>query len=466
MEDQNNEQELQKLILEFNKNPENQKLIDYYTSKSFFEILSKPRSETVHSSFLAWILEGKDFSTGDLDSPVMGLLDILSEKSLEAEIPNAGAGEYKFPKDLLQRVLSRSATITVDSVKLEECLPGINEKDKNKKENRFDITLRCTVNNYEETDANNKLLIVIENKIGSKESSKKNDNNKIWQTQRYFNSIINTDEGKEQYQEHYKIFVFLTPPNAEGPKCQNFVHITYQDIMDRILDPLANSSKLGDKAKVLIQDYIKTLSVPAFTEDDTEKKTKKYSVLAVGAEEQNKLTAFEERARSLITQIDKNQENDISKKFKENYEQLFIATAAVLNSCKVTLETISILNKLFGKKSASRTYTVTITDNSVQTIYYLCRMDTVRLIIKKLWAHYNWDFDKTKKASKNLFKKDTKTDAIKQKYDGNAVYEEITMDDKKIYVYTQWRPENFHDTYNFDNDKLHIQIKPYDQQEK
>lgn len=487
----NLERDLQKSILEFNNNPENQKLIDYYTSKSFFEILSKPRSETVHSSFLAWILEGKDFSTGILDSPVMGLLDIISEKNLESAIQNADP--YEFPKDLLPRVLSRSATVTIDSVKLEEGLPDIDDKEKNKKENRFDIILRCTVNNYDvKNRPNNKLLIVIENKIGSKESSKTNEQNKkIWQTERYFNSIITSESGQKTYQEYYKIFVFLTSPDANGPQCSNFVHITYQDIMDRILDPLSNSSKLSGKAKVIIQDYIKTLSVPAFTENDEEKKTAKYSVLAVGTEEQKKLIDFATTNENLIRQLQslysnqketkKTDEDSIASNFREKYKQLFMAATAILNTCSdVDNNIISNLNTLYGSESESSIYDVKI--NKINR--KLGRMATARWIITELW---NWknNVEACPYAQNNPTHKQyiDEIKAIINKHDrddktqkgglitvntnvictGNDDFNENTYKEifkaSNIYIYNQWRPENFNENFEFKDGDFEITVK-------
>lgn len=477
------EEQLQRSILEFNKNPENQKLIDYYTSKSFFEILSKPRSETVHSSFLAWILEGKDFSTGDLDSPVMGLLDILSEKRLtnkNNETSGEENGSYKFPDELLKNVLSRFVTVTVNSVNTEETLP--NEED------RLDIVLRCTINKSDEK-SDEKLLIIIENKIYSKEGYKKpkNDVNN-YQTNRYFNKI---KDYKKDYSEKNQIFIYLTPDGAEGPKCEHFIHITYQDIMDRILDPLSNNSKLGDKAKVLIQDYIKTLSVPAFTEDDTEKKTTKYSVLAVGTEEQKKLIDFATTNENLIKQLQslysnqketkKTDEDSIASNFREKYKQLFMAATAILNTCSdVDNNIISNLNTLYGSESESSIYDVKINKSNRK----LGRMATARWIITELWNWKNnveaFPYDQNNpthkqyineiKAIINKHDRDDKTQKgglitvnTNVIYTGNDDFNENTYKEifkaSNIYIYNQWRPENFNENFEFKDGDFEITVK-------
>lgn len=513
MEDQNNEQELQKLILEFNKNPENQKLINYYTSKSFFEILSKPRSETVHSSFLAWILKGKDFSTGDLDSPVMGLLDIISEKMLgkttnknfqtegskqsdekdESENNDGGTNNDKFPDELLKNVLSRSATVTVDKADT-ELSP---DKKTTAKSKRLDIVLNCTV---KDSQNNIKLLIVIENKIYSPEGEiKQVDGTSEYQTETYFKAVSNNSD----YAGYKKIYIYLTPDGAEDPKCEHFIHITYQDIMDRILDPLSKSSKLSDKTKVLIQDYIKTLSVPAFTEDGNGNKKTTYSVLAVGTEEQKKLINFATTNKDLIellkslyseqkgtkkkkgekTKIKSADENSIDSNFREKYKQLFMAATAILNTCSdVDNNIISNLNELYGSESESSIYAVTI-QNTTQK---LGRMATARWIITELWKwKNNWDcpqYNNQKEEHKQYIKDikdiinkrkkdDSKHEAGLITADTEVIY---TVDDNgtfnpntykeifkasNIYIYNQWRPENFNENFEFKDGDFEITVK-------
>lgn len=480
MENTDSTLELQKLILEFNKNPENQKLIDYYTSKTYFEILSKPRSETVHSSFLAWILESKDFSTGVLDSPIMGLLDIISEKRLASNDDY----RYEFPDGLLKNVLSRYATVTIDSVTLEECLPDIENKEKNKeknkKENRFDIILRCTVNNYYEKDRkNNKLLIVIENKIGSKESSKTDKNNKtIWQTERYFDSIMNSDKGKEKYHESYKIFVFLTPPDADNPQCNEFVHITYQDIMDRILDPLSNSSKLSDKARLLIQDYIKTLSVPAINEDSDDD-NKNYSVLAVGKEERDKLSKFAYNSNKLITSLFENYTNPIVGSFREKYKHLLEAVLNILKTQEIGDSLQNSINDL-EYLCTSGTHIVSIylknTTNGIK--WKVGKMiDISKFIILELWEYYNKKgfkdddiFDKISgivNSSKEHQGLVTSQAQVLYKEMGKSKEVEISPknnSDYKVYVRTQWyakgsKNANTPDSFEYEDDDVKIQLK-------
>lgn len=462
MENTDSTLELQRLILEFNKNPENQKLIDYYTSKSFFEILSKPRSETVHSSFLAWILEGKDFSTGDLDSPVMGLLDIISEKRLQNNSNSAFNCYYgyKFPDDLLENVLSRSAIVTVNSVTTEQVLPG----ESNTQENRLDIVLRCTVNNHSK---NEKLLIVIENKIGSTESSKTDkNNNTIWQTRRYF-CIIN-DQIKSNYD--HMIFVFLTPPNAEEPICKNFVHITYQDIMDRILDPLSNSSKLSDKAKVLIQDYIKTLSVPALNEENDENNTS-YSVLAVGKEEQEKLSNFAENNKDLISCLNENYNRSIVNNFKTRYRNLF---RAVLNVPPKNTNIQTIITHINNLYNTSGTHIVSIEFKKSGTkIWKVGTMtDISEFIILNLWEHYK------NQTVQNIFQqvqgivinlRVSKKKAYVLCRQGHSSDKELTPDKtqpgQKVYVYTQWRledgssPKTVNHNFHYDDPDVEIILK-------
>ena len=68
--------DLAKTLIEFNQNQQFIELRERYNTRSFLEIMSVERSENRHSSFLAWLLEAKDFAVNIKDHPIVHLLDI------------------------------------------------------------------------------------------------------------------------------------------------------------------------------------------------------------------------------------------------------------------------------------------------------------------------------------------------------------------------------------------------------
>ena len=68
-------------IIRFNGDKELLTLREKYNEPSFFEIISKERSETTFSSFLKWLFSCS--APMDSSSPIMLLLDILVRRSVE-----------------------------------------------------------------------------------------------------------------------------------------------------------------------------------------------------------------------------------------------------------------------------------------------------------------------------------------------------------------------------------------------
>ena len=77
----------------------------------------------------------------------------------------------------------------------------------------------------------------------------------LWQTQFYYNYYSQKNKDKDN-----NVYVFLTLPGKEGPKCNSFIHITYQDIMDSVLNGVIDT--LSDEDTISrIKDYKKALGI-------------------------------------------------------------------------------------------------------------------------------------------------------------------------------------------------------------
>lgn len=277
------------IMLQFNNDPDFIKLRDRYATKSFLEIMSTDRSETRHSSFLAWLLEGKDFPVKEQDHPIIHLLDILIRRESEQSSTEQST-EKLVPDDIKNMVLSRNIkSILIHEVSTEKLIRDLSTIQSI---DRLDIYIHCTIK--PKNGESKEIEFIIENKVGSKENGAKTDSEKkqdnkvecdkyynISQTQRYYFALSN---GKAENQNSTKIFIYLTPiSNADlgnfkelkanqKSKDGNFININYQDILDNIIEPLLSSEDISTRIHTLLEEYVLSLSLPALLEDKDKKK--------------------------------------------------------------------------------------------------------------------------------------------------------------------------------------------------
>jgi hypothetical protein len=63
------------------------------------------------------------------------------------------------------------------------------------------------------------------------------------------------------------VYAYLTPNAAELPTDSHFIHITYQSILDGIIDPLLASSSLSTRSRFFLEEFKNQLVFPSL--DDT-----------------------------------------------------------------------------------------------------------------------------------------------------------------------------------------------------
>lgn len=327
--------DVRKRLQEYNKNAAYKKLRDHYASKTIFEIMGKSRNETAHSSFLAWLLEGKDIPSSGNDCPLMGLLDIIIRRASEQGIYN---GDERFSR-ISKAVLSRSIDfenikakteqnvldLAKDSIR-EGCkkmlkdvsyvIGGsdksidikelISPKGKRGKKDSTDIYITCDVQGKGLSDIT-RLEFLIENKVVSLEGKGKSNANEyeeMGQSKRYY-WACNKDGVKNVMQ----FFLFLTASASsdleKGKKEKNnawceekdhYICINYQDIYDDILEPLITSERLSDKTELIIKEYVRSLSLPVMSSDsDGENDNKlgnRTTIMSTSKSERDSLLSF------------------------------------------------------------------------------------------------------------------------------------------------------------------------------
>lgn len=252
-------------IIQFNRDKSVIALRERYKQPSFFEIISKERSETTYSAFLRWILQ-LNHQKADEISPVMLLLDVIIQKGAEQRVEQ-NIADNSFKANLLSRkskifrvnaTIEKSVSDVAYEIKANEyptttspqlLKEAINSKD------RIDIFIEGDiVENGNETK--NKLQIIIENKIDSEEGKAKKikQNYRDYsQTERYY--LASNISSIPQF------FVFLTS-EKKSPQDPHFVNLTYQDILDGVILPLINSTSLSNRDKFFLNEFKKELMFP------------------------------------------------------------------------------------------------------------------------------------------------------------------------------------------------------------
>lgn len=252
--------------------PEWNALRSYYAQSTLFNVLHIERKETIHSAFIAWLLN-------PLASHNLGTRPMEKLLCLYAAKAESGSVLANKLYNQLKVVAGPVCEKTTGSLK--------NDSDKD----RMDIwaELHFTFDDQSEIT----VPLIIENKVYSTEG----DN----QTKRYAQAM-----GERGF-----IGLFLTPMGEEAQE-PRFQAISYQDLLDNVIQPML--SDLTGTAQMWVEEYIRTLS---FTPCGN-------SALAVSAKETELAQKLYKLDKDLInaifaTQFTKDDAIQIIK--KENYDQ-------------------------------------------------------------------------------------------------------------------------------------------------
>ncbi len=285
-----------KRLQEFNLDADTQKLLDYYESPSYMEMMGVSRTETAHSSLLAYLLNpdqshklGKRFFLYFLEMVFGRSVENRDDTTKEFDIDD-------FHQELLVR------NVQIENLRCATEYPV--------KNGRIDILI--LFDNVLEGEKESYVLVV-ENKVGSTEG---HNSNKA-QTDYYYEEI------KRIFPSHKRLFVYLTPPGVADCKNKSFVHVTYQDVLDQCIQPCIDQDNITSQTKFILKDYVKSLSKPAISDD---KKSKYKIIMGIGNQEKNLLIKFWEKYKDLIqtaaTAVATDESNDFDEEEKKAAEQV------------------------------------------------------------------------------------------------------------------------------------------------
>lgn len=280
------------MLAAFNGNmQENALVLEYLFRPNIFDTIGKARNEMSHSKMIAHLLSAFN-APGCRESPIVHLLDII--------IARSGQQEKAFPEDLKTAILTRD----LPDLQLEECktevpLSKLNKSHRGKE--RVDIYLRYRLKDTIIKSGRSEIELIIENKVQSQEHDR--------QTDTYYKTL-KAGKGNNKYQ----FFLYLSPMPArayvdlsnlkEKPACDKFVRICYQDILDGIIEPLLAGNELSDRERVILNDYVSCLELPALPDTNKDGVQDKFdmSIMATSAHERRLINCFlsAENNRQLI----------------------------------------------------------------------------------------------------------------------------------------------------------------------
>lgn len=262
--------EIKQGILSLRNNAIYQELSASYVKQNVFNILKVERNENRHSAFLCWLLDpASDHGLGV--EPIKKLLALYSY-CVDTNC------------DLNVLLLSGNYDVEVEECTTEKVIGSLIGSDS---QDRIDIWIRLTLVDGE----GNRFLVpvIIENKIAAGEGKE--------QTKRYADAM---EDFCEKDNAAGAVKIFLTP--NEGQKCSSatFTHLTYQQLLDNVLEPLS-AYKMAEDSKNILAAYIQTLRTPVIGADDEIKdpNTLANSIMAIPQELKTKLRKLYEEYKDL-----------------------------------------------------------------------------------------------------------------------------------------------------------------------
>lgn len=305
-------------LLDFNSNPLNDAIRNYYDKPNMWKILGVERKELNHSQFLAWMLNSEFGGEKIFLKQFVNLLLRNGCKSID---------DNEDLKALRTAVIQNSLKIVSCSIKT-EC--PINSLSRIRVSDRLDIYVNAEIEGC--GDKHSHLELIIENKINSKEGRAKDVLKGVTdpteeeilykeqsQTERYYYACSKQDGLRlpsEDLVSTIQAFVYLSvygKGKNYKAKEDKFINISYQDLVDYVIEPLKGREDLDTFTQQSINDYLKNLCNPLNT-----------TKMAITETEKELLKDFYDRNESLILaalEVMINDE-DATEEQKETYRQI------------------------------------------------------------------------------------------------------------------------------------------------
>lgn len=315
--------DVKKELINYHNNPDNEAVYSYFVKDDMWKILNIQRYEPSHSAFLAWFFN----QNSGLFSQVKALIYLLIVKENTNLLKN-GWNKTNDMKSFVDAVLVGAFSIKSVSVVPEQ---QVDKLSKIRFSDKIDIYIRCDISiDLGSGEEGKSLEIFIENKIDSSENlygkkvtksnpSKEEQNYlRHSQTERYYYAFSKEGGNRQSNSVDYQLFAYLTP-HGGGCKSNNYILITYQDLVDNIFDNYLKRDDVDQNIKELVRAYLHNLGNPF----------NKKGIIAMSEEERNLLSKFFERNRSLFMatlkakKLELEKSNDVDEKAEaKEFEQI------------------------------------------------------------------------------------------------------------------------------------------------
>jgi len=201
-------------------------LLESLQSKSnLFETLAVSHLEMWHSAFVKWLID----PNSNLGLGTFPLRRFLYTVAYQGKLKD-------WKQEGIQLELGTIENMQLENMTFEN-------------EYRYTDTDENKIGRIDIIGSNADLRIVIENKIKSSENED--------QTLRYFEFFR---KSTENYQ--YDLLIYLTPDEAQPPKSERFISITYQDLCDFVIKPCIENPVIKEESLFLLKQYLSNLGKP------------------------------------------------------------------------------------------------------------------------------------------------------------------------------------------------------------
>lgn len=281
--------QIREAIVKMSHSKEYLALRKYYSEESFFKTLGISRSETVHSSFIAWLLN--PMSNHELAYyPLQKFLQMLAIICQNENNSKAQFSEYYSDRFLLEDYELSGACEVNTEVSTGE-IAGFDNKG------RIDILAHLSFK-----DSSKVLPILIENKVLSRENDENKNIKQIdksKQTEKYFNWANEKYKDTSKYET--PILIFLAPDFDRDIKCkcEAFIKVSYQNLVDYLIEPCL-ISVMNNQARVFIENYLRCLSNTTLNNDLNKKEG---TIMAIVGKERELLEKFHEKNKDLFNAV-------------------------------------------------------------------------------------------------------------------------------------------------------------------
>lgn len=229
--------EISQKIHAFYASEEYNRLKALYERPNFLAAIKKPRSETVFSSLLVWLISNPEFNNAPIP-PIKLLLFLLARKAMQQDAVNKSD---KMNLNIRESIITNNFEVDLVDAKTEHKAEG---------KQRIDVCINCRFKFNNTNGLEEKITIYLENKIDQEES--------INQCKKYYDYYSANKPSDSDTQ----IFVFLSIDEENIiSDSKHFIRITHQEILDYVLTPISlHNKQYSTTSNVYLSEFINAMT--------------------------------------------------------------------------------------------------------------------------------------------------------------------------------------------------------------